>query len=132
MHAFDLDVCGAAFNSKQVTITYACLQALNSGYATCYAIPKSPSEIMRRVSRLYKYQQRGYNFLCPKEFDINAFMNTAIEDCRETRSARMYRFRKRQFGDNCDSFEVQKKFCEYYNLRGKATNCLLAFELKLS
>jgi hypothetical protein len=24
------------------------------------------------------------------------------ENCKETQSARMYRFRKRQFGDNCD------------------------------
>jgi hypothetical protein len=109
-------VCAAAFNSRQVIISFGCLQALNSGHTTCYAIPISPSEFMRRVPRLYKYQQRGFHILCPKEFDINAFLATAVEDCKEIRSERIYRFQRQHFGDNCDSFSIQKKFCEYYGL----------------
>jgi hypothetical protein len=66
--------------------------------------------------RLYKYQLRGYNILCPKDFDINGFFNKAIEDCKETALERTYRFQRRQFGENCDSFELQKKFCEFYQL----------------
>lgn len=116
LYSFDLDICATAFNAKQVIISFACLQALNSGHTTCYAIPKSPSEFMRRVPRLSKYQHRGFNILCPKEFNINAFLATSIEDCKETRSERLYRFRRRHFGDNCDSFELQKTFCENYAL----------------
>jgi hypothetical protein len=116
LHSFDLDVCAAAFNSKQVIISFSCLQALNSGHTTCYAIPISPSEFMRTSARLYKYQKRGFNILCPKDFDINAFLSTAVEDCKEIRPQRIYQFRRQHFGDNCDSFSMQKTFCEYYNL----------------
>ncbi|CAF1159207.1 unnamed protein product [Rotaria sordida] len=108
IHSFDLDICAAAFNSKQVIISFSCLQALNSGHATCYALPISSSEFVRRVSRLFKYQQRGFNILCPKEFDINAFLATAVEDCKEIRSERIYRFRRQHFGDNCGSFSIQR------------------------
>ncbi|CAF1196993.1 unnamed protein product [Adineta ricciae] len=116
IHSFDLDVCAAAFNSKQVTISFACLQALNSGHATCYDMPTSSSQYMRRVVRLLKYEQRGFNILYPKQFDINTFLSTPIEDCKETQPERIYRFRRRHFGDNCDHFSIQKQFCEYYRL----------------
>lgn len=116
IHSFDLDVCAAAFNSKQVIISFACLQALNSGHTTCYAIPTSSSQYMRRVPRLLKYQQRGFNILYPKQFDINAFLATSIQDCKETEPERIYRFRRERFGDNCDDFSIQKQFCEYYQL----------------
>ena len=116
LHSFDLDICAAAFNSRQVIITCACLQALNSGCSTCYAMSNSSSKFVKRMTRLYKYQLRGYNILCPKDFDINTFINAAIEDCSETQSARSYRFRRQQFGENCDSFELQRKFCQYYKL----------------
>jgi hypothetical protein len=116
IHSFDLDVCAAAFNSKEVIISFACLQALNTGHTTCYAMPTSPSQYMRRVTRVLKYQRRGFNILYPKEFNINAFLSTRIEDCTEIRPERIYRFRRQHFGDNCDSFSMQKKFCEYYHL----------------
>ena len=116
IHSFDLDICAAAFDSTKVIISFSCLQALNSGHTVCYAIPKTPSEFMRRVSRLVKYQRRGFNILCPRDFDINAFLATRVEDCKEIRSERMYRFRRQHFGDNCDAFLIQKKFCEYFNL----------------
>ncbi|CAF3928757.1 unnamed protein product [Adineta steineri] len=115
IHSFDLDICAAAFNSKEVIISFSCLQALNSGHTTCYDVPISASEFIRKAQRLVKYQQRGFNILCPKEFDINAYLATAVEDCKEIQSARIYRFRRCKFGDNCDSFFLQKKFCEYYN-----------------
>ncbi|CAF1364317.1 unnamed protein product [Rotaria magnacalcarata] len=116
IHSFDLDICAAAFNSKKVIISFACLQALNSGFTTCYAVPFSTSEFMKRAPRFYKYQQRGFNILIPQQFDINKFLATPVEDCKETRPEQIYRFRRRHFGDNCDSFSIQKKFCEYYNL----------------
>lgn len=116
IHSFDLDICAAAFNSKTVTISFSCLQALNSGHATCYAVPISTSQFMRRVPRLYKYQQRGYNILCPHEFDINQFLATSVENCKETQPQRTYRFRRRHFGDNCDSFNMQKQFYQHYKL----------------
>ncbi|CAF3941131.1 unnamed protein product [Rotaria magnacalcarata] len=109
-------ICAAAFNSKKVIISFACLQALNSGFTTCYAVPFSTSEFMKRAPRFYKYQQRGFNILIPQQFDINKFLATPVEDCKETRPEQIYRFRRRHFGDNCDSFSIQKKFCEYYNL----------------
>ncbi|CAF1475053.1 unnamed protein product [Adineta steineri] len=114
IHSFDLDICAAAFNSKEVIISFSCLQALNSGHTTCYDVPISASEFIRKAQRLVKYQQRGFNILCPKEFDINAYLDTAVEDCKELQSARIYRFRRHKFGDNCDSFFLQKKFCENY------------------
>ena len=80
------------------------------------AVPVSTSQFMRRILRLHKYQQRGYNILCPHEFDINQFLGTSIENCKETRPERIYRFRRRHFGDNCDSFSIQKQFCEHYKL----------------
>ncbi|CAF3265137.1 unnamed protein product [Rotaria socialis] len=116
LHSFDLDICGAAFNSQKVIISFSCLQALNSGHTTCYCIPVTPSQFMRRVPRLYKYQQRGFNILCPHQFDINKFLATCIEDCKESQPERTYRFQRRFFGDNCDSFCIQKKFCEHYRL----------------
>jgi hypothetical protein len=116
IHSFDLDVCAAAFNSKQVIISFGCLQALNSAHTTCYAIPTSPSQYMRRATRFLKYQRRGFNILCPKEFNIDAFLSTRIEDCAEIRPERIYRFRRQHFGENCDSFCMQTKFCEYYHL----------------
>ncbi|CAF2066982.1 unnamed protein product [Rotaria magnacalcarata] len=116
LHSFDLDICGAAFNSQKVIISFSCLQALNSGHTTCYCIPVTPSQFMRRVPRLYKYQQRGFNILCPHQFDINKFLATRIEDCKESQPERTYRFQRRFFGDNCDSFCIQKKFCEHYRL----------------
>ncbi|CAF1368428.1 unnamed protein product [Rotaria magnacalcarata] len=116
LHFFDLDICAAAFNSKTVTMTFSCLQALNSGHTTCYAVPLSTSEIMRRVPRIYKYQQRGYNILCPHEFNINEFLATPVENCKESRPERTYRFRRQQFGDNCDTFALQKQFCQHYKL----------------
>lgn len=116
LHSFDLDICAAAFDSKEVIVTYACLQALNSGFSTCYAFSSSRSKCVTRTIRSKKYLQRGYNILCPKEFHIQAFMNTPIEDCTENQYERMYRFRRRQFGENCDSFGLQEKFCQCYNL----------------
>jgi hypothetical protein len=116
LHSFDLDICSAGLHNRQVIISFSCLQALNSGHTTCYAMPKSRSEFMRRVPRLFKYQKRGYNILCPKEFNINSLLATSIEDCNEARPERLYRFRRRHFGENCDSFAIQKKFCEYYKL----------------
>ncbi|CAF1663489.1 unnamed protein product [Rotaria magnacalcarata] len=110
LHSFDLDICGAAFNSQKVIISFSCLQALNSGHTTCYCIPVTPSQFMRRVPRLYKYQQRGFNILCPHQFDINKFLATRIEDCKESQPQRTYRFQRRFFGDNCDSFCIQKSF----------------------
>ncbi|CAF1450442.1 unnamed protein product [Adineta steineri] len=114
IHSFDLDICAAAFNSKEVIISFSCLQALNSDHTTCYDVPISASQFIRKAQRLVKYQQRGFNIQCPKEFDINAYLATAVEDCREIQSARIYRFRRYKFGDNCDLFFLQKKFCEYY------------------
>ncbi|CAF1496933.1 unnamed protein product [Adineta steineri] len=114
IHSFDLDICAAAFNSKEVIISFSCLQALNSGHTTCYDVPISASEFIRKAQRLVKYQQRGFNILCPKEFDVDAYLATAVEDCKEIQSARIYRFRRYKFGDNCDSFFLQKKFCENY------------------
>jgi len=111
-----LDICSLAFNSKQVIISFSCLQALNSGSATCYTIPLVSSEFMRRVPRLYKYQQRGFNILCPKTFHITDFLSTSVEECKETRCERIYRFRRQQFGENCDVYSMQKKFCDYYEL----------------
>ena len=116
LHSFDLDICSAALHDKQVIISFSCLQAFNSGHTVCYAMPKSQSEFMRRVLRFFKYQKRGFNILCPKQFDINALLATCVEDCNELRPERLYRFRRQHFGDNCDSFEIQKKFCEYYKL----------------
>ncbi|CAF3420621.1 unnamed protein product [Rotaria socialis] len=116
IHSFDLDICAAAFNSKKVIISFACLQALNSDFTTCYAVPFSTSKFTRRAPRLYKYQQRGFNILIPQQFDINKFLATPVEDCKEARPEQIYRFRRTHFGDNCDSFSIQKKFCEYYNL----------------
>lgn len=116
LHSFDLDICGACFNSKRVFISFACLQALNTGYTTCYAMPLTPSQMMRRVPRLHKYQQRGFNILCPQQFDIDAFLATPIENCSEFQPERAYRFRRRHFGDNCDSFSIQKQFCNHYNI----------------
>ncbi|CAF1239886.1 unnamed protein product [Rotaria sp. Silwood1] len=116
LHSFDLDICACAFDSKRVLISFSCLQALNSGHTTCYAMPVTNSQYMRRVPRLLKYQQRGFNILCPKEFDINAFLTTSIENCNESQFERTYRFRRRHFGDNHDSFCLQKKFCEHHSL----------------
>ncbi|CAF3744645.1 unnamed protein product [Rotaria socialis] len=116
IHFFDLDICAAAFNSKRVIISFSCLQALNTGHTICYAIPRNPSQFMRRVLRFHKYQQRGFNILCAHEFDIKAFLTTAVENCNESRPERLYRFRRQHFGDNCDTFSLQKKFCEYYKL----------------
>ncbi|UJR13047.1 hypothetical protein I4U23_000073 [Adineta vaga] len=89
-HSFDLDVCAAAFNSKEVIISFACLQALNTDHTTCYAMPTSPSQYMRGVTRVLKYQRRGFNILYPKEFNMNAFLSTRIEDCRDVRCQRQY------------------------------------------
>jgi len=116
LYSFDLDVCAATFNSKQIIVSFACLQALNPGHTICYAMPTSPSQYMRRVPRLLEHQQRGFNILYPKQFDMNTFLFTRIEDCKETRLERIYRFRRRHFGDNCDCFSIQKQFCEYYRL----------------
>ncbi|CAF1364737.1 unnamed protein product [Adineta steineri] len=114
IHSFDLDICAAAFNSKEVIISFSCLQALNTGHSTCYDIPISTSDFVKRAIRLYKYQQRGFNILCPKEFNIDAFLNTTVEDCKQNGFEQIYLFRKKQFGNSCDSFSIQKKFCEYY------------------
>ncbi|CAF3664266.1 unnamed protein product [Rotaria socialis] len=51
IHSFNLDIGAAAFNSKQVIISFSCLQALNTGHTICYAIPHNPSQFMRRVLR---------------------------------------------------------------------------------
>ena len=119
LHSFDLDVCAAAFNSMEVIISFGCLQALNTGYTTCHANLHSPSEFMKRATRLSKYQRRGFNILCPKGFNIDTFLATNIEDCKETRRQRSYRFQTGQFGSNCDCFEMQKQFCEYFELNQK-------------
>lgn len=114
IHSFDLDICAAAFNSKQVIISFGCLQALNTGYTTCYTNLHTKSEFIKRAIRLSKYQRRGFNFLFPKGFDVNEFLMTVVEDCKETQSERLYRFRRGRFGDNCDCFNVQKRFFEYF------------------
>ncbi|CAF2714353.1 unnamed protein product [Rotaria sp. Silwood2] len=111
----DIDLLFLKQNSRLFK-TADCLQALNSGHTTCYAMPVTTSQYMRRVSRLLKYQQRGFNILCPEEFDINAFLATSIEHCNESQLEKMYRFRRRHFNDNYDSFCLQKKFCKHYNL----------------
>ena len=79
-------------------------------------MPTSSSQYVRRATRLLKYQQRGFNILYPKQFDINAFLFTAIEHCKETQPERIYRFRREHFGDNCDDFSIQKQFCEHDRL----------------
>ncbi|CAF3352705.1 unnamed protein product [Rotaria sp. Silwood2] len=111
----DIDLLFLKQNSRLFK-TADCSQALNSGHTTCYAMPVTTSQYTRRVSLLLKYQQRGFNILCPKEFDINSFLATSIEHCNESQPERMYRFRRRHFGDNYDSFCLQKKLCEHYNL----------------
>ena len=116
MHSFDLDICAAAFNSKKVFISFGCLQSLNTGYTTCFALSNSSADFVKRATRLAKYQQRGFNILCPNGFHISAFLATHIENAQETRRERTYRFRKGHFGDNCDCFEVQRKFCEHFGL----------------
>ena len=116
IHSFDLDICAAAFNSKQVLISFSCLQSLNTGYTTCYALSNSSADFVRRAMRLAKYQQRGFNFLCPNGFHLVTFLATNIQNCQETQQERMYHFEKGHFGDNCDCFEVQKKFCERFGL----------------
>ncbi|CAF1459703.1 unnamed protein product [Adineta steineri] len=115
LHSFDLDICAAAFNSNKVIISFSCLQALNSGYTTSYDIPISPSKFIKRATRFHKYQQRGFNILCPKDFDIDTFLNTIVKDCKQIPSERTYRSRTQQFGDNCDSFSVQKSFVNIIN-----------------
>ncbi|CAF4103243.1 unnamed protein product, partial [Adineta steineri] len=98
LHSFDLDICAAAFNSNEVIISFSCLQALKSGYTTCYDIPISPSKFVKRAIRFHKYQQRGFSILCPKDFDVDAFFNTIVKDCKQIPSERTYRFRTQQFG----------------------------------
>lgn len=116
IHSFDLDICSAAFDSNQISITFGCLQALNSGHTTCCSLPASPSQFMSRASRFLKYQQRGFNVLCPKQFNLQAFLSTDVKQCNESHAQRSYRFYRTFFGVNCDSFSMQEKFCEYYNL----------------
>ncbi|CAF3625967.1 unnamed protein product [Rotaria socialis] len=116
LHAFDLDICSVAFDSKTIITTFVGIQALNTGHATCYTVPISKSHYMRRVPRYRKYLQRGFNIIFPTEFDTNTLYNTIIEDCKENTTERTYRFRRKNFGDNCDSFFIQKRFCEKYNL----------------
>ena len=111
-----MDICGAAFNSKEVIVSFACLQALNSGYTTCYVTPKFQSEYTRPLLRLSKYIKRGFNILFPKEFNLSAFLSTKVEDCREDPLENFYRFRTGRFGENCDYYAIQKKFCENFKL----------------
>jgi hypothetical protein len=117
LYSFDLDVCGAGFNWSKVTISFACLQALNSGHTTCYATRVIPSDLMIRVSRLYKSQQGGLNIQCPNEFDTSAFLWTSLQDCNEIRPKRLYRFRRERFGDNCDAYSIQKRFWSYCQIK---------------
>lgn len=114
LHSFDLDICSIALHNRKVIMSFSCLQALNSGHTTCYATPIVPSQFMRKVLRFSKYQRKGFNVLFPKEFNISTFCNTNIENCNETQPEKTYRFRRAQFGENCDSFKMQKTFCEYY------------------
>ena len=115
VHSFDLDICGAAFDSKQVIISFACLQALTTGHSTYYAMSNVRSKSMKQVRRLHKYQQRGYNILCPKTFDLHTFLITPLDNDSNL-SVHSYPSRKNYFGHNCDYFGAQKQFCEYYGL----------------
>lgn len=116
IHSFDLDICSAAFNSKDVIISFACMQALSTGHSTYYAMSNNRNKLIRQLRRLYKYHQRGYNILCPKNFDLQHFLSTSIENPNANAEQQSYSSHRQYFGDNCDFFQVQKRFCEHYGL----------------
>jgi hypothetical protein len=71
----DQDCCQIGFNGKNVLVTHSFIQSLNTGTMMNYHL-KSEDELSFQADfRIQKYISRGFNFLCPNQFE---FQNRTI------------------------------------------------------
>ena len=111
--AFDLDVVQSCYDGTRVLSTWAAINALSSGTFLCYCLSRDMTKLGKTAIRLSKYIRRGFTFLYPHQFPMAQFLALPSGLCNDPQffyhSSMNY-----QFGQNNDSFDIQKQFVQFF------------------
>lgn len=111
--AFDLDVVQLCYDGDRVLSTWAAINALSSGTFLCYCLSRNINKLGRTALRLSKYIRRGFTFLYPHQFPMAQFLELESGSCNNP-SFVDHSSINFQFGQNNDSFDIQKQFVRFF------------------
>ena len=127
--AFDLDVVQLCYNGSRVLSTWAAMNALSSGKFLCYCLTRDIESLGKTALRLSKYIRRGFTFLFPHQFPMAEFLALPAASCNNPRYTNRSSLNY-QFGQNNDTFCVQKQFVEFFLDRSFIWHLIVNWNLK--